>query len=398
MKSTPVKGTNEYLPQEALLRDYMENTIAEIYRQNGFERIYTPIIEDLENLENSDGGENLSLIFKVLKRGEKLSKAIEAGDMNSLADIGLRYDLTLPLARFYANNRSKLFTPFKCIQIDRAYRAENPQKGRLREFKQCDIDILGSGSTDSETEIILVTAKALAALGLGDITVKINDRRLLNAALLNAGFKEGDLPGVCVILDKFDKIGLDGVANLLREKGFGGEVTRLLELTGNWGSLEFLGSIPGCEEAALSLSEIISSVNELSNIKVEFDFTLVRGQGYYTGTVFEIKSNKYQSSIAGGGRYDNMIGKFIGEKIPAVGFSIGFERIFDILSETGFKVPGIKKRLVLFYDECNFAKAYKKAEELGGKYSVTLSKKVKKLGKAIKKYEDAGFDEHLILD
>ncbi|MDR1687732.1 MAG: histidine--tRNA ligase [Clostridiales bacterium] len=398
MKLTPVKGTNEYLPQEALLRDYMENTIADIYRQNGFERIYTPIIEDLENLENSEGGENLSLIFKVLKRGEKLTKAIEAGNLDSLADIGLRYDLTLPLARFYANNRSKLFTPFKCIQIDRAYRAENPQKGRLREFKQCDIDILGSDSADCETEIILVTAKALASLGLGDITVKINDRRLLNAALLHAGFKDSDLPGVCVILDKYDKIGLEGVINLLFEKGFGGEVERLEEIIEKSCSLEFLGGIPGCEDAALQLGEIISSVTELSNIKVEFDFTLVRGQGYYTGTVFEIKSNKYQSSIAGGGRYDNMIGKFIGEKIPAVGFSIGFERIFDILSETGFAMPGVKKRLVLFYDEGKFAKAYKKAEELGGEYRVTLRKKVKKLGKVIKKYEDAGFEEHLILD
>lgn len=400
MKTTPVKGTKEYMPEEAALRDYMEAVILNAYKDNGFERIYTPILEDIENLEKSEGGENLSLIFKVLKRGDKLNKAVETGDINSLVDLGLRYDLTLPLARFYANNRAKLTTPIKCIQIDRSYRAEQPQKGRLREFKQCDIDIIGSESPDCEKEIILVTAKALAALGFDDITVVVNDRTLLYSALKSTGFSEEDLAGVCIILDKFDKIGISGVERELIEKGYNETACeKFLNMVQNGVSLDSLKNIPECAGPAGSLSGIIESVRELSlnSINIVFDFTLVRGQGYYTGTVFEVKSNKYQSSIAGGGRYDNMIGKFIGERVPAVGFSIGFERIFDILSESGFKIPGKKKKLVLFYNENDFVRAYKKSEALKEEYYVLLCQKPKKLGKAIKKYEDAGFDAHMVL-
>lgn len=400
MKTTPVKGAKEYLPPDAALRDYMESVILATYKDNGFERIYTPILEDMENLEKSEGGENLNLIFKILKRGEKLNSALESGDAGKLADMGLRYDLTLPLARFYANNRSRLGMPFKCIQIDRAYRAEQPQKGRLRELKQCDIDILGSDSTDCETEIIMVTAKALSMLGLDDITIKINDKALLNSALKSIGFKDEDLASVCITLDKYDKIGSGGIERELLDKGFDMEASRkFLQMIKDGVDLNSLRQSSGCENTAESLSGIIDSVTELSGglFKIEFDFTLVRGQGYYTGTVFEIKSNKYQSSIAGGGRYDNMIGKFIGEKIPAVGFSIGFERIFDILSESGFTVQDKKKKIALFYDDADFVNAYKKSESLKQEYSVLLCQKPKKLGKAIKKHEEAGFDGHMVL-
>ena len=199
MKVTTVKGTNDYLPSEVRLRDYLQNKILQVYKESGFEHIITPVIEDIENLNKSEGGENLNLIFKILKRGDKLSKAISDGDYDGLSDMGLRYDLTLPLSRYYANNRAKLILPFKAIQIDRVYRAERPQKGRMREFIQCDIDILGSESSNCEIELIKTTAKALLAIEIGGFRIKVNDRRLLKAVLLNMGFEEEVLDSVCIV-------------------------------------------------------------------------------------------------------------------------------------------------------------------------------------------------------
>ena len=199
MKITPVKGTNDYLPNEVEIRDYLQNEILKVYVANGFEHITTPIIEDIENLDKSDGGENLNLIFKIMKRGDKLEKAVSSlqenpktgtACENEIADMGLRYDLTLPLSRYFANNKDKLTLPMKCIQMDRVYRAERPQKGRLREFVQCDIDIIGSSSISSEIELIHTTAKALLSLDIKDFTVKINDRRILRAVLKGGGFEE----------------------------------------------------------------------------------------------------------------------------------------------------------------------------------------------------------------
>ena len=223
MKVTPVKGTNDYLPKEVEIRDYLQQKILEVYLANGFEHIITPVIEDIENLDKSDGGENLNLIFKIMKRGDKLDKALASGvtseNENVLADMGLRYDLTLPLSRYYANNKDKLTLPMKCIQMDRVYRAERPQKGRLREFIQCDIDIIGSESNDSEIELILTTTKALQAIGMKNFKVKLNDRRLLRAVLMQMGFAENELDSVCITFDKLDKIGMDGVEAELTEKG-----------------------------------------------------------------------------------------------------------------------------------------------------------------------------------
>ena len=224
MKVTSVKGTNDYLPNEVEIRDYLQNKILSVYTENGFEHIVTPILEDIENLDKSDGGENLNLIFKIMKRGDKLDKALAKGvtseNENELADMGLRYDLTLPLSRYFANNKDKLTLPMKCIQMDRVYRAERPQKGRLREFIQCDIDIIGSESADSEVELILTTTKALKAIGLKNFKVKLNDRRLLRAVLMQMGFAEDELDSVCITFDKMDKIGMDGVKAELTEKEF----------------------------------------------------------------------------------------------------------------------------------------------------------------------------------
>lgn len=399
MKTTAVKGTNDYLPSEAALRDYLQSAILEVYKNSGFQRIMTPAIEDAENLDKSEGGDNLNLIFKILKRGEKLTKALEGGDPAALADLGLRYDLTLPLSRYYAANRAKLLPTMKCIQIDKAYRAERPQKGRLREFIQCDIDIIGSSSCCCEIELIAVTAKALLTIGIGDLTIRVNDRRLLRGVLQGLGFAEEQLDSVCITFDKLDKIGAEGVQKELLEKGFDGDaVERLITLLEKSPvTLEQAVALCPDTEAAESLTEIMEQSRLLAKDKyqVEFDLSLVRGQGYYTGTVFEVMSKDFRGAIAGGGRYDNLIGKFLGESVPAVGFSIGFERIFSILSERGFRIPGRKKRIAVLYDAQDFAGAYGKAEELREEYDVALFERPKKTGKFLNRLQEDGTDGFL---
>ncbi len=392
MKIKSVKGTRDYLPQEAELRESIQRTIADVYRENGFSRVNTPAIEDIENLDKSDGGDNLNLIFKILKRGDKLQKALSDGDENALCDMGLRYDLTLPLTRYFASNRQSLPMPFKAIQMDKAYRAENPQKGRLREFMQCDIDVIGDSEPECEIELIAVTAKALKALDIGGFTVRVNDRTVLNGMLAALGFPEEELATVCVSFDKLDKIGAEGVAAELTEKGFDksavdklSDVLSQLPLT-----LEKVSEIVGGEKTA-RLSKIITDSKAIADggYGVEFDVSLVRGQGYYTGTVFEVRSENFGSSVAGGGRYDKLIGKFIGEDIPACGFSIGFERIFSILAEQN-RAASAKQKLAAFYED-NFMEVYARAEELRKEYDVSIYKKPKKLGAFLNKLQAGGF-------
>ena len=394
MKITSVKGTNDYLPNEVEIRDYLQNEILKVYVENGFEHITTPVIEDIENLDKSDGGENLNLIFKIMKRGDKLDKALASGvtsqNENVLADMGLRYDLTLPLSRYFANNKDKLTLPMKCIQMDRVYRAERPQKGRLREFVQCDIDIIGSDSRDSEVELILITTKALKAIGMKNFKVKVNDRRLLRAFLMDCGFEESQLDSVCITFDKMDKVGLEGVKKELEEKefaeaaiakftGFLANVSNPQEI-----SLESVKDILVDKAPAESLEYIMKSVNELCNgeFDVVFDLSLVRGQGYYTGTVFEVESIDFKGAIAGGGRYDNLIGKFLGQQVSAVGFSIGFERIFSILMEHGIDLPNKGNKIAVMYDEGELTAAYKLAEKYRAEGKIcSLYVKPKFLGK-----------------
>lgn len=393
MKTKSVKGTRDYLPREAEIREYMQQTIVGIYRENGFSRIMTPAVEDAENLDKSDGGDNLNLIFKILKRGEKLQKALQTGNESELCDMGLRYDLTLPLTRYFAANRQNLPYPFKAIQTDKVYRAENPQKGRLREFMQCDIDVIGDPEPECEIELIAVTAKALTALDIGAFTIRVNDRAVLNGMLSALGFAESDLPSVCVSFDKLDKIGSEGVAAELLEKGYDkaavdklSDVLKQLPLT-----LDKVTEIVGADAVA-RLSKIIGESNAIADGKygVEFDISLVRGQGYYTGTVFEVRSENFGSSVAGGGRYDKLIGKFIGEDIPACGFSIGFERIFSILCEKEL-TAGSRRKIAIFYED-NFGEVYAKAEELRAEYDVAVFKKPKKLGGFLNRLQASGFE------
>ena len=401
MKVTSVKGTNDYLPSEVELRDYLQNTILNIYKENGFEHIVTPAIEDMENLDKSDGGENLNLIFEILKRGDKLTKAINnavaSGDApahyKELCDLGLRYDLTLPLSRYYANNKEKLTLPAKFIQMDRVYRAERPQKGRLREFVQCDIDIIGSESNDSEVELILTTTKALDAIGMKNYKVKINDRRILRNCLKGFGFKEEDLDSVCITLDK---IGSSGVAEELKAKSFDETAVEkfvaFLE-KGDY-SLDYVKTLVEDKAPIESVETIIAHVDKLKKIDFDivFDLSLVRGQGYYTGTVFEVESIDFKGAIAGGGRYDNLIGKFLNQDIPAVGFSIGFERIYTILMEHGTELECRAKRMAVMYEEGNVEGAYAAAEKVRAKgIAASIFVKPKKLGKFLDKLANEGY-------
>ena len=403
MKITSVKGTNDYLPNEVEIRDYLINKILDVYKINGFEHIMTPAVEDIENLNKSDGGENLNLIFKILKRGDKLNKALSCGnitDENMLVDMGLRYDLTLPLSRYYANNKEKLTLPMKCIQIDRVYRAERPQKGRLREFVQCDIDILGSKSADCEVELILITTKALAAIGMKNFKVKVNDRQILRAVLLSFGFKENELDSVCITFDKMDKIGTEGVMQELKDKGFDEKIIEVFISFLQKGdfTLEAVSGLLEELSPVENIKSIINAVKELSDIDFDivFDLTLVRGQGYYTGTVFEVESVDFKGSIAGGGRYDNLIGKFLNESVPAVGFSIGFERIFSIFMSSNLSIPERPKKIAVVYDEGNVIQAIKvevKLREAGNIASIYV--KPKKLGKLLNHLEQHQYDGFL---
>lgn len=397
MKSTPVKGTRDYLPKEVQIRDYLQNVILETYQDAGFERITTPIIEDAVNLDKSEGGENLNLIFKILKRGRKLSSALEQDNVSEkeLSDMGLRYDLTLPLSRYYANNRNELLTPFKVIQMDRVYRAERPQKGRLREFMQCDIDIIGNESRDAEIELILTTTKALNRVGIKNYKVKINDRRILRSIFAYAGFDEKDNEKLAIIFDKLDKIGIDGVKGELEAEEFNQDsIDKFISLFES-GSLNLDSIADVCDaDYVKDLKYIMDTITSVSDgaITIEFTPSLVRGQGYYTGTIFEVEAEGYSGAVAGGGRYDNLIGKFLNEDIPAVGFSIGFERIFGILMEQDYDIPGQKKRIAVFYDSENYAEALKYAEELRNEYKVSIIARPKKLGKFLNKIEQHGFD------
>jgi histidyl-tRNA synthetase len=399
IKTSTVKGTRDFLPFEMRLRDYMQNRILNIYQNSGFSRISTPILEDIENLDKSEGGENLNLIFRVLKRGDKLKSALDKGQFNNISDIGLRYDLTLPLSRYYASNKDKLMLPFKCIQIDKVYRAERPQRGRDREFIQCDIDIIGSDSIDSEIELIYTTSKALTAVGINDFTVKLNDRRLLKALLISIGVDDSQVENVCISIDKLDKIGVDGIKAELKDRNINQDIIeRITTIVDSKIDLNEIQSLTGEKQIIEGLKNIISAVRKLSNgtIDIQYDLTLVRGQGYYTGTIFEIESKTYHSSIGGGGRYDNLIGKFTGEKIPAVGFSIGFERIYSLLSESGFLIPDSSRKIAIFYKSEDFLEAYSKAESYRDSFDVELFEMPRKLGKFIDKLSTNGFFGFLV--
>lgn len=343
---TPVKGMCDMLPSDMRLREHVLGMIKKSYGAYGFMQIETPVMEHIENLTSKQGGDNEKLIFKVMKRGAELTRALESGS-GELADNGLRYDLTVPLARYYANNKEKLPVPFKAMQLGNVWRADNPQKGRFRQFTQCDIDILGDDSSLAEIELITATSAMLSQIlgeaGITDFTVHINDRQILGAVARQAGFAEEQIGSVLISLDKFDKIGLDGIEKELLENGY--DATAVEKYLSVYRGVqqeisvgEFCKQLSGeflPEKAATNLAEIIACVKPMlaPGVKIVFDPTLVRGMGYYTGPIFEVTLDGYNFSIAGGGRYDQMIGKFSGQNVCASGFSIGFERIVTILKD-----------------------------------------------------------------
>ncbi|HSE05792.1 MAG TPA: histidine--tRNA ligase [Methylomirabilota bacterium] len=386
----------DLLPDEVAVRDWAMAQILGVYRRHGFVRIETPAVESLRLLLRSEGGENEKLIYKILKRGEKLAAAAEADE---LADLGLRFDLTVPLVRYYAHNQAKLPQPLKAIQIGPVWRAERPQQGRYRQFTQCDIDILGVASEVAEIELILATTEALAVLGLKDLTVRLNDRRILGALVAHCGFDPARGGSVFIALDKLDKIGRAGVAAELRDAGHPATaVDRLLDTLAAGATPPALRALLGArvdEGVWRGLRRILDTVETQAagRFRLVFDAVLVRGMGYYTGPIFEVQHGGGTSSIAGGGRYDRMIGKFIGREVPATGFSIGFERVISILLERGPGTEADGERVVLVFDEAEalgpvLALARDLREQ--GK-AVLLEVRAKRLGKQLQDLESRGY-------
>ena len=348
LSKKPVTGMKDILPEEMQVRDYVIGLIKDTYGKFGFTSIETPCMENIANLTNKQGGDNEKLIFKILKRGEKLNVA-EAAAEEDVVDAGMRYDLTVPLVRYYSNNAANLPSPFKALQMGNVWRADRPQRGRFRQFMQCDIDILGEPSNLAEIELILATTTTLGKLGFKGFEIRINDRQILKAMAAYSGFPEESFDSVFITLDKMDKIGMDGVEAELLENGFAKDsVDKYLELykglekaeNGVAYLAEMLKDVLD-SSVTEGLQEIIDSVRATrsSDFKMVFDATLVRGMSYYTGTIFEIAIPEFGGSCGGGGRYDKMVGKFTGNDVPACGFSIGFERIIMLLMESGFKVP-----------------------------------------------------------
>lgn len=363
LSKKPVNGMKDILPEEMQVRDYVQQVIKDTYRSFGFTPIETPCMENIANLSNKQGGENEKLIFKVMKRGEKL-KLDTAKEEADLVDFGMRYDLTVPLVRFYSNNANELPSPFKALQIGSVWRADRPQRGRYRQFTQCDIDIIGEPSNLAEIELILATTTTIGRLGFENFEIRINERRILKAMAAYSGFAESEYDTVFIILDKMDKIGLEGVAEELLKEGYEKESVdkylslfkKVEEAGSGLDGIRYLAEVlhgfleEGVEE---NLLEIIESVEnaKTADFKLVFDPTLVRGMGYYTGTIFEIAMPELGAACGGGGRYDKMVGKFTGQDVPACGFSIGFERIILLLLENGFQIPTRKQKVAYLIEK-----------------------------------------------
>ena len=363
LSKKPVNGMKDILPAEMEIRDYVTSVIKETYRSFGFTPIETPCMENIANLSNKQGGENEKLIFKVLKRGEKLDLE-NAKEEADVVDFGMRYDLTVPLSRFYSNNANDLPTPFKALQIGSVWRADRPQRGRYRQFTQCDIDILGEPSNLAEIELITATTTTIGRLGFQNFEIRINERRILKAMAAYSGFAEEDYDSVFITLDKMDKIGVEGVAEELAKSGYPQEsidkylnLFALLEEKKDVAEgVSFLAETLGeylDTDVVTNMTEIAAAVNatKAAEFTLVFDPTLVRGMSYYTGTIFEISMPELGAACGGGGRYDKMIGKFTGNDVPACGFSIGFERIILLLMESGFKIPESPKKVAYLVEK-----------------------------------------------
>ena len=407
LKKKPVTGMKDILPAEMAVRDYVIRLIKETYGTFGFSSIETPCVEHIENLSSKQGGENEKLIFKILKRGEKL-KLESAQCEADLVDGGLRYDLTVPLSRYYSNHANELPTPFKALQMGNVWRADRPQRGRFRQFMQCDIDILGEPTNLAEIELILATTTLLGKLDFKNFTIRINDRRMLKAMAAYSGFAPESFDTVFIILDKMDKIGIEGVRGELEKEGFAKEsidtyLAMFEEITADVAGVRYVKEkLAGVldPQYADGLELIMNSVDAVksADFKIAFDPTLVRGMSYYTGPIFEISMDEFGGSVGGGGRYDEMIGKFTGNDTCACGFSIGFERIIMLLMERGFKVPGTANKKALLIEKNmpaeGMMKVLKQADEdrkNGMQVTIAVMKKNKKFQK--EQLKEEGYEE-----
>jgi histidyl-tRNA synthetase len=375
------RGMRDFLPAEKLKREQILSTVIASYLSRGFQQIETPVVEDLEKLTSGQGGDNEKLVFKVQKRGEEFDQALANGD--ELADLGLRFDLTVPLTRFYASNHSKLPRVFKAIQTGPVFRAERPQKGRYRQFIQCDIDIIGDSSILAELELLSASLAALSAIGIDHAVIRVNHRELLRANILALGVADADALSAMITIDKLDKVGVEGVAKELGEK-FGdavaGSATKWLEAID-------VNQIPEL------LKPIWDGLGEQAK-NLRFDPTLVRGMGYYTGSIFEIEHSGFASSIGGGGRYDGMVGRWLGTDVPAVGISLGIERIVDLIDAP----KSDDKAVVLVIDAGSEAKALKlQAELIAESKKVRIELRPKNLKALLAELEAAGFSEFAIV-
>ena len=400
LSKKPVNGMKDILPAEMEIRDYVTSVIKETYRSFGFTPIETPCMENIANLSNKQGGENEKLIFKVLKRGEKLNLET-AKEEADVVDFGMRYDLTVPLTRFYSNNANNLPSPFKALQIGSVWRADRPQRGRYRQFTQCDIDILGEPSNLAEIELITATTTTIGKLGFKNFEIRINERRILKAMASYCGFAEEEYDSVFITLDKMDKIGMEGCAKELLANGYKQE--SIDKYLGLFKDLEdkkdvvegvaFLAETLGEyleADVVKNMTEIAQAVNatKAAEFKLVFDPTLVRGMSYYTGTIFEISMPELGAACGGGGRYDKMVGKFTGKDVPACGFSIGFERIILLLMESGFQIPTSPKKVAYLVEKnypseklVDVMKQAKEARENGQQVLVVRMNKNKKFQK-----------------
>ena len=407
LSKKPVTGMKDILPEEMKIRNYVQNVIKDTYKAFGFTQIETPCVENISNLTNKQGGENEKLIFKILKRGEKLNLETAQTDMD-VVDNGLRYDLTVPLVRYYSNNANNLPSPFKALQMGSVWRADRPQRGRYRQFMQCDIDILGDSSNLAEIELILATTTTLGKLGFKNFQIRINERRILKAMAAYSGFPEESYDSVFIILDKMDKIGLEGVKEELIKYEFPEEsvnkyVSLFKEIEQQANPIDYLAEKLGDymeDDVKQWMNEIIESVKatKSSDFEIVFDPTLVRGMSYYTGTIFEIAIPEFGGSCGGGGRYDKMVGKFIGHDVPACGFSIGFERIVLLLMEQGFKIPEEYNKVAYLIEKgvkedalCDVIAQAQEERKNGTQVLVTRMNKNKKFQK--EQLKEQGYEE-----
>ncbi|MFM1779083.1 MAG: hypothetical protein RIS51_228 [Actinomycetota bacterium] len=383
----PPRGMRDFLPQEKSLRDFVLGKILAQYKKHGFQEIETPALEDLDRLTSGQGGDNEKLAFRVLKRGEDLDRALVSAQENAdqLADLGLRFDLTVPLTRYYATNHARLPRVFKAIQTGPVWRAERPQKGRYRQFIQCDIDIIGEAGIAAEAELLIASLSALDAIGLAKAQIRVNHRALLNQNIQQLGISKDDSASAMVTIDKLDKIGVDGVSKELAEK-FG---TEIAENAKRW--LEAIDStlVPA------ELTELFELVEMVNPGRLQFDPTLVRGMGYYTGTIFEIQHPDSGSSIGGGGRYDGMVGRWLGSDVPAVGISIGFERAVELVDQRLQQLPA----LVLVYEREALSQALDlQTKAISEGWTARLEQKPKNLKQLLETMTEQGFTHFALVD